>query len=52
MTDRPFSPITNEPFKVENYYMQVLIAKLISKVPTRENCTYTFTIYKGMYALT
>lgn len=31
MNNRPISPITNEPFKVENYYFQVLILKLVRK---------------------
>ena len=51
MTERPYSPITNEPFKVENYYMQVLVAKIDCKVPTQGNSIYTFTMYKGKSSL-
>jgi hypothetical protein len=44
---------TNEPFKVENYYFQVLIQKLIRKTAvSNSECTYLFTTVKGTYAPT
>lgn len=48
MMDKPFSPSTNTPFKAENFYLQVIVTKLICKrAHISKDCNYTFGIFKG-----
>ena len=51
--DKPFSPSTDTPFKVENFFLQIIISKLDCKRPhTSANIDYSFSIQKGISGLT
>ena len=50
MTDKPFSPSTNTPFKVENYYMQMILTKITCKLPQpSQDFKYSFSVHKGIH---
>jgi hypothetical protein len=46
--EKPFSPSTDSPFKAENYYMQIQVARLICKRPQPSaDYRFTFSIFRG-----
>lgn len=48
MNERPISPITGEPFKVENYYFQVILLQLHAKEALRSReVNFVFSVLKG-----
>lgn len=53
MSEKPVSPVTGEPLKVENYYFQIVLGKLVSKAAVAEPFSnLRFSIFKGTLAPT
>lgn len=49
MAQKSLSPATNEPFKVQNYYMQIQVVKLKPQKSKPTQTKFTFGIYKGIF---